>query len=74
MGFKRDAWNITRSNTCKVYVNLEYHPHDSRVRIANDDICQTLTNRMGTGGNNVPMIIEATVCSGKCRDIFIEEC
>jgi DNA (cytosine-5)-methyltransferase 1 len=40
------------------YINLEYHPHDSRIRIANDDISQTLNNRMGTGGNNVPLIME----------------
>ena len=39
-------------------VVLEYHPHDSRIRIANDDISQTLNNRMGTGGNNVPLIME----------------
>lgn len=29
---------------------LEYHPNDSRIRIADDDICQSLTQRMGTGG------------------------
>ena len=39
-------------------VVLEYHPHDSRIRIANDDISQTLNNRMGIGGNNVPLIME----------------
>lgn len=61
MGFKCDIRNIPRSNTHKVYVNLEYHPHDSRIRVACDDICQTLTNRMGTGGNNVPLILEAII-------------
>lgn len=39
-------------------IALEHHPHDSRIRIANDDISQTLNNRMGTGGNNVPLIME----------------
>lgn len=39
------------------HINLEYHPHDSRIRIADDDICQTLNQRMGTGGNNVPLIV-----------------
>ena len=39
-------------------VNLEYHPADSRVRIVDADVCQTLSSRMGTGGNNVPLIIE----------------
>ena len=40
------------------HINLEYHPHDSRIKIAKDDICQTLSTRMGTGGNNVPIIVE----------------
>ena len=29
---------------------LEHHPNDSRLRIAEDDVCQTLSKRMGTGG------------------------
>ena len=32
------------------YYNLEYHPNDSRIKISDDDICQALTGRMGTGG------------------------
>ncbi len=40
------------------YILLENHPADSRVKILDDDICQTLSNRMGTGGGNVPMVIE----------------
>lgn len=39
-------------------INLEYHPQDSRIKIADDDIAQTLSGRMGTGGGNVPIIIE----------------
>lgn len=37
---------------------LENHPADSRVKICKDGIFQTLSSRMGTGGNNVPMVIE----------------
>lgn len=40
------------------HINLEYHPNDSRIRIADDDICQSLTQRMGTGGGNVPLVFE----------------
>ena len=29
---------------------LENHPADSRVRIAEDNVFQTLSSRMGTGG------------------------
>ena len=32
------------------YIFLEHHPNDSRLRIIEDDICQTLNQRMGTGG------------------------
>lgn len=37
---------------------LENHPNDSRVLIKDDGICQSLTSRMGTGGNNVPLVLE----------------
>ena len=40
------------------YINLEHHPSDSRIRVIDEDICQTLSSRMGTGGGNVPMVIE----------------
>lgn len=41
----------------QVYV-LENHPADSRVKISKDNIFQTLSSRMGTGGGNTPMIME----------------
>lgn len=37
---------------------LENHPNDSRVKIREDNVFQTLSSRMGTGGNNVPMVME----------------
>lgn len=40
------------------FINLEYHPHDSRIKIADNEICQTLNQRMGTGGGNVPLILK----------------
>ena len=40
------------------YVVLENHPADSRVKICEDGIFQTLNSRMGTGGGNVPMVLE----------------
>lgn len=41
----------------KVY-SIENHPADSRVDIDYSDKCQTLTGRMGTGGGNVPQVME----------------
>lgn len=39
-------------------VPIENHPNDSRCRICDDGIVQTLSSRMGTGGNNTPFIME----------------
>lgn len=38
---------------------VENHPNDSRVSIREDGIVPTLSSRMGTGGNNGPMVMEA---------------
>ena len=40
------------------YRILENHPADSRVTISKDNIVQTLSGRMGTGGGNTPMVME----------------
>ena len=37
---------------------IENHPQDSRVQISEEPIVQSLTSRMGTGGGNVPMVME----------------
>ena len=39
-------------------VSIENHPADSRVDIDDSGKVQTLTSRMGTGGGNVPMVME----------------
>lgn len=44
---------------------VENHPADSRVNIDESGKCQTLTSRMGTGGGNVPMVMEQKAfCKG----------
>lgn len=39
--------------------SVENHPADSRVDIDDSGKVQTLTSRMGTGGGNVPMVLES---------------
>ena len=39
-------------------VCVENHPADSRVQIKDDGIVQTLSGRMGTGGGNVPLLMD----------------
>lgn len=45
-------------------VLLENHPNDSRVKIREDGVVQTLSSRMGTGGGNVPLCFYYDVCYG----------
>lgn len=53
----RGGW--TSTGTCPKVLILDHHPNDSRTDIAEDQqAVQTLTSRMGTGGGNVPMILE----------------
>ena len=40
---------------------VENHPADSRVNIDDSGKVQTLTSRMGTGGGNVPLVMEKPV-------------
>ena len=40
-----------------VVYSLENHPQDSRVKIDESGKVQTLTQKMGTGGGNVPMVM-----------------
>lgn len=42
----------------KTAVLIDNHPADSRIEIAKDGVCQTLSARMGTGGGNVPLVME----------------
>lgn len=40
------------------FIMLEHHPNDSRTKIDESGTCQSLTSRMGTGGGNVPLVLE----------------
>ena len=39
-------------------VVVEHHPQDSRAKISENGVVQTLSGQMGTGGGNVPLILE----------------
>ena len=38
-------------------VVLDHHPQDSRIKVKPDEVCGALNERMGTGGNNVPLVM-----------------
>ena len=45
---------------------VENHPSDGRIKISDDNVCQTLTSRCGTGGGNVPLLMETPKVYGIC--------
>ena len=53
------GYELERSPTLRANVvpgvAIEYNPTDSRIKIKEDGICQTLCHRMGTGGNTTPL-------------------
>ena len=48
---------IVPAAVAREVIPLEHHPTDSRIGIEEGNAIQTLTSRMGTGGNNVPLIM-----------------
>ncbi len=61
MGEVGDIRREPRPNADSVHrrvVLLDNHPNDSRVTIREDGVVQSLTSRGGTGGGNIPMVIE----------------
>jgi DNA (cytosine-5)-methyltransferase 1 len=58
IGYEEETSPTLRAGVVPAAVALENHPTDSRVKIAEDGKVQTLTSRMGTGGNNVPLVMK----------------
>ena len=55
-----DTLNVfDNSETRTPTLVLENHPADSRVKISKNNVFETLSSRMGTGGGNVPMVMES---------------
>jgi len=65
IGYEEETAPTLRAGTVPAAVALENHPADSRVRLSEDNMCQTLTSRMGTGGGNIPLVME----NPKCYDV-----
>ena len=63
-----------RAGVVPAAVALENHPIDSRVKLSEDGNVQTLTSRMGTGGNNVPLVMKIrSGCEGGGKGALIQE-
>ena len=54
-------------------IAIENHPTDSRAKLSEDNSVQTLTSRMGTGGNNVPLVMKIRCgCEGGGKGPLIQ--
>ena len=62
-GCNQGGMAVVEAVPTKAY-SIENHPADSRVDIDESGKVQTLTSRMGTGGGNVPMVMEPAYCIG----------
>lgn len=65
IGYEEERSPTLRAGVVPAAIALENHPTDSRVKIAKDGKVQTLTSRCGTGGGNVPLVMDGVENSGK---------
>ena len=74
IGYEEECSPTLRAGVVPAAVALENHPTDSRVKLSEDDNVQTLTSRMGTGGNNVPLVMKIrSGCEGGGKGALIQE-
>lgn len=58
IGYEEECSPTLRAGVVPAAVALDNHPMDSRLSIEKDGKVQTLNGRMGTGGNNVPLLMQ----------------
>lgn len=74
IGYEEECSPTLRAGVVPAAVALENHPIDSRVKLSEDGNVQTLTSRMGTGGNNVPLVMKIrSGCEGGGKGPLIQE-
>ena len=67
IGYEEEMSPTLRAGVVPAAMAIDNHPTDSRVKIAEDGKVQTLTERMGTGGGNVPLVAEPEPITMKIR-------
>ena len=74
IGYEEECSPTLRAGVVPAAVALENHPTDSRVKLSEDGNVQTLTSHMGTGGNNVPLVMKIrSGCEGGGKGALIQE-
>jgi len=73
IGFEEERSPTLRAGVVPATVALENHPNDGRIKIEKEDKVQTLSSRMGTGGNNVPLVMKIrSGCEGGGKGALIQ--
>ena len=73
IGYEEETSPTLRAGTVPAAISVENHSADSRVKISDDNTSQTLTSRMGTGGNNVPLVLKIrSGCEGGGKGALIQ--
>lgn len=73
IGYEEECSPTLRAGVVPAAVALENHPTDSRVKLSEDGNVQTLTSRMGTSGNNVPLVMKIrSGCEGGGKGALIQ--
>lgn len=74
IGYEEEKSPTLRASLVPATIALENHPMDGRIRIEEDGTVQTLTERMGTGGMNVPLLLKIrSGCEGGGKGSLIQE-
>ena len=73
IGYETECSPTLRAGTVPAAVALENYPIDGRIKVQEDGNVQTLTSRMGTGGNNVPLVMKIrSGCEGGGKGALIQ--
>ena len=74
IGYEEETSPTLRAGVVPAAIAIENHQADSRIKIREDNICQTLTSNMGMGGNNVPLVMKIrSGCEGGGKGALIQE-
>ena len=74
IGYEKETSPTLRAGVVPAAIALENHPTDRRVKVSTGGMVQTLPSRMGTGGNNVPLVLKIrSGCEGGGKGALIQE-
>ena len=73
IGYEEEKSPTLRAGTVPAAVALDNHPIDSRIKVSENGVFETPTSRMGTGGNNVPLVMKIrSGCEGGGKGPLIQ--